>query len=302
MQIDGKELIVSGKACRLCRLQDEYYEFIQHPAEFIAGLEKETKADLFTFLQEVPDREPKHPFHLEWDSAAVLPLSTYEHWWKKQINDKTRNMVRKAQKTGVNIREVEFCDDLVRGIQVIYNECPLRQGRAFKHYGKDFETIRREHATFLDRSQFVGAYHSDALIGFVKLVHGRQISNLMNIISMISHRDKAPTNALLAKAVEVCTGRGIPYLQYGTGNSRSIGDFKKHHAFEEFLIPRYYVPLTWKGALVLKTGFHRRLEDRIPEKWREGLLSVRAKWNKMREPKPNRVGAVTQSAESRAQA
>ena len=302
MQIDGKELALSHKGCRFCRLQDEYYEFVQNPADFIRELKVAAKADLFTFLQEVPDREPKFPFHLEWDSAAVLSLSSYEHWWKKQINDKTRNMVRKSQKTGVEIRQVEFSDEFVRGIEVIYNESPIRQGRPFKHHGKDFETIRREHATFLDRSQFFGAYHGSQLIGFVKLVHGRRISNLMNIISMISHRDKAPTNGLLAKAVEVCTSTGVPYLQYGTGNSRSIGDFKKHHAFEEFLVPRYYVPLTWKGSLVLKSGFHRRLEDRIPEKWRNGLLALRAKWNNIRLPKPNQGGAVAQSAERRAQA
>jgi hypothetical protein len=211
-------------------------------------------------------------------------------------------MVRKSQKTGVEIRQVEFTDELVRGIEVIYNESPVRQGRPFKHYGKDFETIRREHATFLDRSRFFGAYHAGQLIGFVKLVHGRQISNLMNIISMISHRDKAPTNGLLAKAVEACTGKGVPYLQYGTGNSRSIGDFKKHHAFEEVLVPRYFVPLTWKGSLGLKLGFHRRFEDRIPENWRNRLLALRAKWNSVRFQRSNPVPGVTQQTEQRAQA
>jgi hypothetical protein len=37
----------------------------------------------------------------------------------------------------------------------------------------------------------------------------------MQIISMISHRDKAPTNALLAKR-EICAERGVPKLQYGS--------------------------------------------------------------------------------------
>lgn len=282
MQIEGKLLAFSGKAVHVCALQDEYYEFVHEPSEFLAKLRKFGRADLFTFIQEVPEREPRFPFHREWDSAAVLSLTSYEHWWKKQINDKTRNMVRKAAKNGVEIRLMEFNDELVRGIEVIYNECPVRQGRPFRHFGKDFDTIKREHATFLDRSQFFGALHGGQLIGFIKLVHGRNISNLMNIIAMISHRDKAPTNALLAKAVEVCTTMGVPLLQYGTGTSGAIGDFKKHHAFEEVRVPRYYVPLNGKGALALKLGLHRRITDRMPSQWRERLLNLRAKWTNAR--------------------
>jgi hypothetical protein len=297
MQIDGTNVVTSGKTLRVCRLQDEYYEFISEPQAFLRKLKAARAGDIFTFIQEVPDREPRFNFRQEWDSAAVLPLTTFEHWWKKQINDKTRNMIRKTQKTGVEIRPVTFDDELVRGIHVIYNESPVRQGRPFKHFGKDLETIRKDHGTFLDRSEFFGAFHSGCLIGFIKLVHGRGIASLMNIISMIGHRDKAPTNGLLSKAVEVCTGRGIPYLQYGTGNSRTIGDFKKHHAFEEMLVPRYFVPLTAKGTVALRLSFHRRWDERLPEGWRNQLLSWRAKWVNTRAARKNSVGAVAQSAE-----
>jgi hypothetical protein len=303
-EIDGKALTVTKGIVRLCRLRDEYYDFVVDPSAFLPkmGGRSGVKADIFAFLQEIPDRAPKFQFHLEWDHAAVLSLSTFEHWWKKQIKDKTRNMVRKAQKSGVEIRLTEFNDELVRGIQTIYNETPVRQGKPFKHFGKDFETIRCEHGTFLGRSEFLGAYHNQELIGFVKLVHGRGISNLMNIVALVSHRDKAPTNALIAKAVEICSSRGIPYLQYGTGNSGSIGDFKRHHAFEDVLVPRYYVPLNLKGTVMLKLGLHRRIGERLPENWRARMLAIRSKWTASRFRNKNRVGAAAQSSEQRAQA
>jgi len=303
-EIDGKVLTVTNGIFRLCRLRDEYYDFVEDPSAFLPKLSGRSgvKADLFAFLQEIPDRAPKFQFHLEWDHAAVLQLSSFEHWWKKQINDKTRNMIRKAQKTGVEIRMTEFNDELVRGIQTIYNETPVRQGKPFKHFGKDLETIHREHGTFLSRSEFLGAYHNQQVIGFVKLVHGRGISNLMNIVSLVSQRDKAPTNALIAKAVEICSSRGIPYLQYGTGNSGSIGDFKRHHAFEEVLVPRYYVPLNLKGTGMLRLGLHRRIGERLPESWRTRILAIRSKWTASRLRNQNRGGAVAQSAEQRAQA
>ena len=96
------------------------------------------------------------------------------------------------------VREVPFDDAFVRGISAIYNESPIRQGKPFWHYGKDFEAVRRMNGTFMDRSIFIGAFFQDSLIGFVKLVsdEDRGQAGLMQIVSMIQHRDKAPTNAL----------------------------------------------------------------------------------------------------------
>jgi hypothetical protein len=68
------------------------------------------------------------------------------------------------------MREAPFDDKLVAGIWEIYNESPIRQRRRFPHYGKDLETVRREEATFLDSSVFIGAFFVDKLIVFVKLV------------------------------------------------------------------------------------------------------------------------------------
>ena len=71
-------------------------------------------------------------------------------------------------------------------------------------------------ATYLDSSVFIGAYDSDKLIGFIKLViddTGTQ-AGMMHIISMLKARDKAPTNALVAHAVRSCADRNIPHLCY----------------------------------------------------------------------------------------
>lgn len=283
-EIANHAVTVTGRFLRVARLRDEYYDRVSDPATFIRALNSSNQpdGDLFTFLQTVADPEPRHSYHLEYESAAVLPLTTYDHWWKKQVNDKTRNMVRKGGKVGVEIREVAFTDQLVEGIVRIYNESPLRQGRRFRHYGKPLEQIRDEHSSFLDRSEFFGAFFQGELIGFIKLVHGDGVSNLMQIISMMAHRDKAPTNGLLAKAVERCTERRVPLLHYGAWSRRSMGDFKKHHAFIRLEVPRYYVPLTATGALALRMGFHRDLVDRIPESWLDQMAEWRTRWNYFR--------------------
>lgn len=278
LTIDNQEVVISGRLFKRGSLRAEYYDTIQDPVAFFQKLQQAGgRADLFTFLQSVADRTPRFQYHLESDRIAVMPITTYEAWWKS-LKDKTRNMVRKAAKTGVEIRTVEFNDELVAGIKVLYDESPLRQGKPFKHYGKSLEVLKRDHASYLERSEFIGAFFEGKLIGFIKLVHGNQVANLMQILSLMGHRDKAPTNALIAKAVEICAQKQVPNLHYGMWSRRGIGEFKINHKFECMEVPRYFVPLSWKGELLLKGKLHHQLTDYLPEKMLDTMTAWRSKW------------------------
>src|SRR5262249_32656668 len=135
MRICGKDIKVQGQLIRIARLGGEWYDFLEEPEVALDTLRKSgNRIDLFMFTQRLPDTKPKYRYPMEWDNLAVLPVSTFEHWWAKQINDKTRNMARRPEKKGVKIREVHFDDALVQGISTIYNETPIRQGKPFWHY------------------------------------------------------------------------------------------------------------------------------------------------------------------------
>ena len=135
---------------------------------------RRANADIFTFVDLNPDGTQRYAYPLEWESVAALPITTFDHWWNRQIPQETRTGVRKAEKKGVTVEVVGFTDELVRGIQNIYNETPVRQGKPFWHYGKDFETLRTIHATFLETSDFIAAYYNGEIIGFMKLVYSKQ--------------------------------------------------------------------------------------------------------------------------------
>lgn len=290
MVIDGKEIVVNGTFPRMARLKAEYYEYLDEPTGFIEQLRaSQCGVDMLSFLQKTPERNPRHGFYHEWESISVVPITTFDHWWRKQINDKTRNMVRKAQKAGVELRAVQYTDEFVNGIVRIYNESPVRQGKPFAHYGKGFETIKAEHSSYLDRAELIGAYYQGEMIGFIKLVHGQGVSNLMNIIAMIRHRDKAPTNALVARAVEICAQRGVSCLHYGLWSKRGLGDFKRHHAFERMDVVRYFVPLNWRGQIALRLKLHRRAADLVPERLVNVLAGLRARWNARKHAAPQAV-------------
>ena len=282
----GTNVVVSGRMVRIARLDADGYQFIDDPARFLDGLRHcGARIDLFTFMQKLPETAPKFKYPMEWDNLAAIPISTFDHWWNEQLRFKARNKARQAGKKGVTLRIIPFAEELIRGIWEIYNECPVRQGRPFTHFGKDLPTVYKEEATYLDSSLFIGAFFQEKLIGFVKLVWNetRTQAGLMNIVSMIKHRDKAPTNALVAEAVRVCAERGISYLvysnfAYGKKQLDSVAEFKESSGFQRFDLPRYYVPLTTLGALAYRFGWHRKLKDRVPQPVVAKLRELRNAW------------------------
>ncbi len=287
MEICGQSIKTRGRFVKVARLDADMFQFLDQPAEQIdAGLAKlKGRADLFTFLQRLPETKPLYPYAMEWDNFAGLEISTFENWWTKQIGFKARNKAKQAEKKGVVLREVDLSRELVEGIWSIYNETPIRQGRRFPHFGKSLETVYREEATYLDSSVFVGAYFDARLIGFIKLVFDqtRTQAGLMNIVSLVSQRDKAPTNALVAAAVRSCADRGVRYLTYsrfayGKKQTDSLSDFKERNAFKRIDVPRYYIPLTAKGRIALKYGLHRPVSEQVPEAVASRLRDLREAW------------------------
>jgi hypothetical protein len=284
MKVCGRELLVKGKLVRIGHLEGDKYESPADPEAALDALRRSTiRIDLFTFMQKLPRTSREYGYPMELDNLAALRVSTFDHWWTKQIGNKTRNMVRRAEKKGVVVREVAFNDDLVQGIWTIYNEVPTRQGKPFPHYGKDCDSVRKMSATFLDRSTFIGAFLEERLIGFIKLVSDEEheLASLMHIVSLYEHRDKAPTNALIAEAVRYCADRGIPYLaysnfSYGKKERDGLSDFKEYNGFERIELPRYYVPLTVVGRIALKLHLHRGLTDCVPDSIQSKLRRIRS--------------------------
>ena len=96
--------------------------------------------------------------------------------------------------------------------------------------------------------------------------------------------DKRPANVLIAKAVEICESRGVSYLiygkfKYGNKSQSSLLEFKLRNGFEEFLVPRYYVPLTTRGSVCLRFNLHRGLIGILPPRLINAGLNLRSMWN-----------------------
>ncbi len=282
-QIQGRTVIVTGNWLKQAAIHDQDMvegELVANPGDFIAALKRSgINADYFTFFQRPPDIAPKFKFHFDWDNYAAVRITTFDAWWES-LPQETRKNVRRSAKRGMAVRSAPYDEELARGIHKLYNEAPMRQGKPFWHFGKDFDTIKREHATYLERSEFIGAYYQDELIGFIKMVYVDQIAFILHILAANAHYDKRPINALIARAVEVCVGRQIKYFVYdhyvyGNKTDSSLVELKRRNGFEQINFPRYYVPLTWRGKLAVSLRLYRGLVGLLPAPILKRALAVR---------------------------
>lgn len=271
----GVSVLSRGRLVKTAEVFDEYWlerDLLPRPEALIAELQgiKKNKPDLFTFAQRIPNTDPAYNYDYEWINYAALPITTYEQWFQHQVPSACRRNIRASEKRGIIIQVSDYDDNYVRGIMSIYNETPIRAGRKFWHFGKDFATVKRENGTYAERSTYLAAYCQGEMVGYLKIVWDRPTAAIMQILSKTSFRDHKPNNALLAEAVKQCCLKDVKFLlyekfDYGQKTGDSLTKFKQNNGFIRMDIPRYYVPLTLKGYWALRLGLHHKLTERIPE-------------------------------------
>jgi len=271
----------AGRFPRIGYIDGEFFTFPSNPTALLDKI-KGYPIDLFTFLQHPARTAVAYPYRMELDNMAVLPISTFDNWWKNQTRYSARKQVKKAERAGIEVGEGPLTEELLQAICAIYNERPFRQGRKFAYYGITLEQVRRMTCTFPQRSIYLSARLDGRIIGFVKLVtEGTRFATVLHILSLSVEHDKSPTNALIAHAVKLCSSRGISQLTYGRynyGNKETDGllQFKLTNGFERLDVPRYYVPQTLRGEIAYRVGLHHRLRERVPESAAKVLRSLRA--------------------------
>jgi len=280
--VQGKELAVSGRVLRTVRLRHEWCDFVPAPLRIADDLRAAgVRADVFTFVQEIGDADPEFEWTKGDAAAAVLPLTTHQRWWT-ELGFKPRNKVRKAQKSGIDVRLARLDDAFARGVEAIYAETPVKQGRKFAHFGQSAAAIKAELASFADHSLLVGAYLGPELVGFMKLFVSERVLRTIHIIGSTKHREKCVMDAFISKAVELGCARGCSYLHYGSWTEGGIGTFREKHGFERRVTNRYFVPLTLRGHVMLALSLHQPLRDRLPRTVVNPLRDLRARWNALR--------------------
>lgn len=282
--IEGREFRITGRLLRLMALRDDLMGEIGDPGN-IANLccQESIPADILTFSQHLPDLSPKFSYYMEWDNIAAVPISTYEYWLMKQIHPNTRNKINKAKRTGVAVKIEGLTRRLAEGLVGIFNETAVRREKLYSYYGRDIETVEKEWSRDSKRSDFLVAYYQNEIIGFIQLVYSKECARTSGTVAKLSHRNKAPMNALLAKAVEICAEKKIPLLVYGKYTYAKKGEdsltiFKKNNGFQKIDVPKYYIPLSLRGKLGLCLSLHHGIFVLLPSRAQRLLAKIRFLW------------------------
>jgi hypothetical protein len=288
LAINGNKLYATGTWLRIARIRGEEMmeDEVSTPDAYIEGLRRNKKAglhaDIFTFTQKPPSTRPKYRYQFDGESVAAIHLVNFDQWWTN-LPQETRKNVRRSTKRGVVVRTSEFDDQLIEGIRGVNDDSPLRQGMPNAYFGRSFDETKKLYGEFIGRCDFICAYYGEELIGFLHLVYRRDVAAILNLTTKKSHFDKRPANSLMAEAVRICEAKGISYITYGLynyGNKRDspLREFKIRCGFEEILVPRYFVPLTWWGALCVKTKLYRGLIGILPNSAIVAGLRIRSLW------------------------
>ncbi len=251
---------------RIARDFKEYEKSVNPTNDLITKL-SERVIDIFTFVERkwcCPIVDPLSNWTRTKDNVGLLEIRDYENWWST-IGKKTRNMIRKAEKSGVKVAVSPASDQLAAGIWKIYGETPIRQGRAFPHFSEMLETVKANMYA-AKKSTFISATIGDEIVGFIQILFGDDIAILSNILSLQKYSDKSINNAMLAKAVEICASSGNRWLMYGRiGNHPSLDRFKESNGFFRYDLSRFYIPLTNKGKVAIRLGLHQEVKDTLPQ-------------------------------------
>jgi len=141
-RIDGREVVAEGRLCRRLRtVTARATSSCPDPESAIAALRSSnTRADLFTFLQKLPETTPAYAYPFEWDNSRSFRINIRSRW-TKQLTPRPEHGAARGKK-GAVVRGSPFDDSLVQGIWR-FTTTPVRQGGLFPHYGQDIETIRK---------------------------------------------------------------------------------------------------------------------------------------------------------------
>ena len=309
--VGNRTVIVTGRLLRIALVKSEAWletEAVNDPSTFISELaQTPLRPDILTFAQRVPDVSPKWKYPMEWDNVAVIPLAGgFKDWWENRLPQEARKNARRAAKRGVTTRLVRLTDDVVRGIMEINNESLMVQGRPSRHYGKDFDTVKRDYSSFPDRSDYIAAYCGEEFIGLVWLVRMGRVVALSQLSTKIKYFDKRPANALIARTVEFCCEQGFQYLTYGKylygkNTESSLMEFKRRIGFEQMAVPRYYVPLTLTGRLALRVNLHHGIKNILPPRLVLALVKLRSRYYASRHRQATGTGSLASPKSSAAE-
>ena len=223
---------------RECNVRGLVLSYIQEPShEFVDVLTR--------YIEQARGNSIEVP---KWTHASIMFVDkSYEDVWDTVYSTKTRNMIRKAKKGGVECRTIDILDHVDDAVACTLSK-PVRHGSRLPEYYYDTDMYRQKmerwQEIFGDNMISFGAFFDGKLVAYINTFvrFGEAITN-----NMLSHADAlqvAPNNAVFDFMIKYYTDRDdVRRLMYSFDTTESVDKFKHSMGFEPILVKRWYMEL-----------------------------------------------------------
>lgn len=180
------------------------------------------------------------PITVFHERPAMLRVPRELGTYLGEIGDKSRNMIRKAQRLGYVYRKVdpdEYLDDVL----AIRTSDPMRQGKPIPQYFKVRPTSMVDEA-FRNSCQFhgeefYGVFKDEVLVAYTTIFFYGELGQVNHILGHRDHLNEGVMNLLISEMIGAVIQerpwvRAINYLYAGNSRSNSgLGLFKRSTGF-----------------------------------------------------------------------
>lgn len=167
---------------------------------------------------------------------ALLAIPGTHEEYLERVGPKTRNMIRKARKTGYEFREFAWNDHL-DDIHDVNTSKAIRQGQRMRGWYAEPVSPREEGADEPRLKRYYGAFGDGKLCAYLHLVLCGDFGFFRHFLGHAEHLRDGIMNGLISWTVQRYAGSSqVRWLQYGplTTQPSSMNAFKRHAGFQPF--------------------------------------------------------------------
>jgi hypothetical protein len=187
----------------------------------------------------------------EWNYTHMLSLEKgFEYLWKNKFNKKNRNVIRKAEKSSIEISKRYSLEDFRKYYELYAEESSKKWGLKKPPYPlKLYENLCK---FGLSHVQLRLAIKDDIVIaGLINFYYGKNVFYWGSAF-LEEYGIYCPTNLLLKDSIEEACKEGYQYYNFGaSGNLEGVRKFKESFGAERVELKRYRV-LSRLGRLASK--------------------------------------------------
>jgi hypothetical protein len=218
------------------------YAGLENNPRLIREIALDVIEDYIKVYGAIPTKElrygiPSYNATLLRQPLALIKLPPMHEEYLNLVGDKTRNMIRKADRSGYEFKEFIW-NDYLYDIHEINTSKTIRSAGAMRGWYTEPVQARNYSAEGQNYRKYYGAFKNGKLLAYLDLVLCGDHAFFRHFIGHAEHLKYGVMNGLVSQTVQKYIGHPrIRWLKYGSlpeGYDGSVYSFRKHAGFRGY--------------------------------------------------------------------